>query len=134
MPLFNEENIVDARRFAGNAKATIQSNGRLGFSAEAAKLLALTPEKKLLISDIGDGNLAGVIEESGDSRGFRIQKAGDYYYVKMKNFFDSQEVEYVANRVIYDIRETKENFEGAPVFRFSKRIIQGGKDSDDDNE
>lgn len=133
MGIFDESKMVDARRFSGNAKASIQNNGRLGFSADAARILNLESEKRLLVSDIGDGNLAVIIGEKDDERGFRIQKGGDYFYTKMKSFFDSQEVEYTQKRVIYDISETKERFNDTPVFRLTKRVIDK-KDTDEDNE
>ena len=39
--LFDEHMVIDAQKYALNAKASIQRNGRLGFTGEAAKLLGL---------------------------------------------------------------------------------------------
>ena len=48
MAFFDENTIVDAQRYAVNAKACVQKNGRLGFTREGAELLNLSSETKIL--------------------------------------------------------------------------------------
>lgn len=122
--LFDENKIIDAQKFTLNAKASIQRNGRLGFTGEAAKLLSLQEGLTMLFSVMQNGDLAAVICDASESRGFRIQKAGDYYYIRMKNFFDSQSLDYIKRRVSYDISETLERYQGKVVYKFTHGIYE----------
>ena len=124
MGLFDESCIVDAQKYAINAKACIQKNGRLGFTREAAELLGLNEKTVLLFSLIEGGNLAVIVCDDSEPRGFRVQKAGNYFYIRMKNFFDSQGLDYIERRVAYDISETTERFNGKTVFKFKRGIYE----------
>ncbi len=119
--LFNPNKTIDAKKHSGNAKATIQLNGRLGFSSDAIKLMSLSPEQVIIFAEGENGDLAAIIREAGDENGFKVQKGGEYYYLRMKSFFDSQEVDYVRKKVIFDISETREEFEGKMVYKFTRR-------------
>ena len=122
--LFDENNVVDAKKYAVNAKACIQRNGRLGFTREAAELLGLHENLTALFSTTPNGDLAAVICDTSESRGFRVQKAGDYFYIRMKNFFDSQNLDYIKKRVAYDISETPERYQGKVVYKFTRGIYE----------
>ncbi len=122
--LFDESTVVDAQRYAINAKACIQRNGRLGFTREAAELLNLQEGMTMLFSVTSNGDLAAVLCDSSELRGFRVQKAGSYFYIRMKNFFDSQNIDYVEKRVSYDISETSELYQGKTVFKFKRGIYE----------
>ena len=122
--LFDEDRVVDAQKYAVNAKASIQRNGRLGFTREAADLLGLHEGLTALFSVAQNGDLAAVICDASETRGFRIQKAGDYYYIRMKNFFDSQSIDYIGKRVAYDISETTEQYQGKVVYKFTRGIYE----------
>lgn len=130
MGYFNEEAVIDAQKFTINAKASIQKNGRLGFSNEAATLLSLDEGKYLLFSCINSGDLAAIVCDNTDVRGFKVQKGGKYFYIRMKNFFDAQDIDYVKKRVSFEIIETTEEYKGKTVFRF-KRGIFARKSNDD---
>ena len=120
--LFDENTVVDAQKYAVNARASIQRNGRLGFTGEAAKLLGLQEGLTMLFSTTSNGDLAAVICDASESRGFRVQKAGEYFYIRMKNFFDSQSLDYIGKRVAYDISETTEQYQGKVVYKFTRGI------------
>ena len=135
--LFDENNVVDAQKYAVNAKACIQKNGRLGFTKEAADLLKLEEGRKFLFSTIPGGDLAAIICDASDARGFRVQKAGNYFYIRMKNFFDSQSIDYIERRVSYDISETPESYQGKSVYKFKfgsyeRRSNRGVEDDDEE--
>ena len=49
--LFDENKVIDAQKFTLNAKASIQRNGRLGFTGEAARLLSLQEGLTMLFSE-----------------------------------------------------------------------------------
>lgn len=122
MPLFDEQSVVDATRYALNAKACIQKNGRLGFTREAAELLSLNDREAILFSCLPSGDLAAVFCSSKEPRGFKIQKAGNYFYIRLKNFFDSLSLDYIRKRVSFDISETAEEYKGQTVFKFTRGI------------
>lgn len=124
MSLFDESMIVDAQRYAVNAKACIQKNGRLGFTREAAELLGLKEQQTMLFSNTATGDMAAVVCDESEVRGFRIQKAGNYFYIRMKNFFDSQNLDYVGKRISYDVIETPERYNGKIVFKFKRGIFE----------
>ena len=122
--LFDENTVINAQKYALNAKACIQRNGKLGFTKEAADLLGLHEGLTILFSMAQNGDLAAVICDASEARGFKIQKAGEYYYIRMKNFFDSQSLDYIKKRVSYDISETQEQYQGKTVYRFSRGIYK----------
>lgn len=122
--LFDENTVVDAQKYALNARASIQRNGRLGFTGEAAKLLDLQEGLTMLFSTMPNGDLAAVVCDASESRGFRVQKAGEYFYIRMKNFFDSQSLDYIKKRVAYDISETPERYQGKVVYKFTRGIYE----------
>ena len=135
--LFDENNVVDAKKYAVNAKACIQRNGRLGFTREAAELLGLHENLTALFSTTPNGDLAAVICDTSESRGFKVQKAGDYFYIRMKNFFDSQNLDYIKKRVAYDISETPGRYQGKVVYKFTRGIYErksGGDSEPEDME
>ncbi len=132
MAFFDESNIVNSKKFDGNTKACIQKSGRLGFTREAATLLKLDVERRMLVSAMDNGDLAVVIVDADDERGFKIQAASGYFYVKMKNYFDSQEIDYVDKRVTYSISMTMEEFNGSTVFKFKREISQRTVNAKDD--
>ena len=80
--LLDERMNVDAQRYAVNAKACIQKNGRLGFTREAAELLGLKEQQTMLFSNTATGDMAAVVCDESEVRGFRIQKAGNYFYIR----------------------------------------------------
>ena len=124
MAFFDENTIVDAQRYAVNAKACVQKNGRLGFTREGAELLNLSSETKILFSVNSNGDLAAIICDEEEQRGFRVQKAGNYFYIRMKNFFDSLDIDYEGKRIAYDISETAELYQGKIVYKFKRGIYE----------
>jgi len=120
--LFNENKIIDASKYRPNTRACIQLNGRLGFTLKAAELLELQEGQSALFSMISNGNMAAVICDKLEPRGFKIQKDGTHFYIHMKNFFDSQNIEYIKKRVFYDISETNERYQNKIVYKFTLGI------------
>ena len=126
--IFEENRIVDAGGFVENAKATVQRSGRLGLSREAANLLHPERDGRVLIATCEDGNLGCVVlpPNSGDPRGFRWQRASDYFSANLRPFFDSIGLDYSSKDVttIFDIVPTEEKYMGFPVFKLRKRLVR----------
>ncbi len=125
--IFEENRIVDAGSFADNAKATVQRSGRLGLSSEAAELMHVEKDGRVLIATCEDGNLGCVVlpPDIEDSRGFRWQVASGYYSANLRSFFDFIGLDYARTDVttIFDIVQTDEKYTGFPVFKLRKRIV-----------
>ena len=126
--IFEENRIVNAGGFVENAKATVQRSGRLGLSREAANLLRPERDGRVLIATCEDGNLGCVVlpPNSGDSRGFRWQRASDYFSANLRPFFDSIGLDYSSKDVttIFDVVPTDEKYMGYPVFKLRKRLVK----------
>ena len=126
---FDMSKVVDARRFSLHAKATVQRTGKLGFSMEASELLGLKEKesetesvcRRMVLQEIGNHDWLAIVIKDGDERGFRIQKGGDYYYLNMRQYFKASGIDYLNNRVIYDITATSETYEGSAVYLFKFR-------------
>lgn len=120
---------VDARRFSLHAKATVQRTGKLGFSMEAAELLGLrenmseveSENKRMILQEMNEHDWLAVVVNGTNERGFKIQRGGDYYYLNMRQYFKASDIDYLNNRVIYDITATSESYEGKPVYLFKFR-------------
>lgn len=134
MTLAFEENyqLIDATRLSKSAKATIQSTGRLSLSGDAAKLMNVQEGQTILIFEDKqkEHNLAAVVIDGKDDRGFFVKKSGPTIYLKMKNYFDQTGVDYVNLRVIYDITQIAGEFEGHPIYKLSYRAIARGSEED----
>lgn len=107
----------------GAIKATIQKNGRLGFSSAAAKQLNLSKDSYIRLGvneeDDGDENLYMEVGTLDDNDAFKVFKAGTYYYLNTKNIFNDLGIDYTSSRIIYDIG--KVTYEDKMVFKLIKR-------------
>lgn len=126
--IFEENKIIDAGEFAGNAKATVQRSGRLGLSHDAANLLHVEKNSRVLIATGENGDLGCVVlpPNAEDTRGFRWQCASDYFSANLKPFFDSIGLDYSSTEIttIFDIVRTDETYKGLPVFKLRKRLVK----------
>ena len=114
---------VDPNSLDKNLKATIHRSGKLGFTVEAAKKLKLADSKSAGIAfnedDALDINLYMEIKADFDENYFKINKAGEYYFLNTKAFFDSINLDYINDTVVYDILPIK--VDGKEYFRFKRR-------------
>jgi len=112
-----------------NAKATVHTTGKLGFSSDAIEFLQLTEVKTIQFAqnedDENDLNLYAVIYSSAQEGAFKINKAGEYFYVNTKNLFDTLGIDYKNTRVIYDL--VNGEYEGTPIIKMLRREIKKKK-------
>ena len=108
----------------GSIKATVHFNGRLGFSASAAKLMQLLTGTLLKIAnneeDKDTGNLYIVKVDKPDEETYRVVKAGSYYYLNAKLLFDELGVDYKGKKVIYDIQEI--TYMNDKIYKLNRRV------------
>jgi hypothetical protein len=107
----------------------VHKTGKLGFSSSAIEKLKITTNKTISIAineeDKEDENLYVVVNENDNGDGFRISKAGDYYYVNTKALFDSIGVDYRNKKIIYDIVDFE--YDGEKYYKLIKREVKNNK-------
>jgi len=91
----------------GIVKATIHKSGKLGFSQAAIDKLELTQNTYLMIGtnkeNKKDNNIYLVISRESNELAIKVNKAGDYYYLNTKDFFNEISVDFKNKSIIYDI-------------------------------
>jgi hypothetical protein len=106
-----------------NIKATAHKTGKLGFTVDAAIKLGLGVEKSAGIAmneeDPTDKSLYVIIYPTVKEGAFKINKAGDYFYINTKTLFDNLKVDYVKDYVVYDI--TEEMIDDQVIYKFNRR-------------
>ena len=115
--------ILSARQFNSNLKVTVQQTGKMNFTDETAKALALTASKGVKF----------FLDGEGDQLYMTIMA---YYYVAAQLMFDELGVDYKTYTVIYDLVRCKSYDEksGGQCFRMDCRPIKKKKDKDKDKD
>lgn len=120
---------LKAEEIEHNAKATVHSSGKLGFSSDAIDFLNLTVGKTIQFAqnaeDEDDVNLYAIINDNIQEGAFRISKAGNYFYVNTRNLFDSLGIDYKNTKIIYDLVKT--DYEGKLIIKMLRREIKKKK-------
>ena len=108
-----------------NVKATVHKTGKLGFTKQAATKLNLSTGLFLKIAaneeDENDTNLYAILSKTADNEGFKISKAGGYFFSNIKEVLDSIELDYKKRTYIYDI--TEKEIEGVSMYVLNRRSI-----------
>jgi len=96
----------------GVIKATVHKTGKLGFSSGASKFMNLENVDYVNIG-LNKGNpeddcLYIVKVNVETDKSFKVVKAGDYFYVFIKNILREQSIDYKNESVIYDIEEIQQ--------------------------
>lgn len=107
-----ELEFFDSSSKYGVIKATVHKTGKLGFSSGASKYMNLENVSYLSIglnkSDKEDDCLYLVQVKNETDKSFKIVKAGDYFYVFIKNILRDLNIDYKNESVIYDIEEIEQ--------------------------
>lgn len=102
--------IFNAKDYTTRLKATIQSTGKLGFTAETISQLELNPNCSIFIAPDSDDEQTlymGVCRHL-DENAFPVLKSGIYYYLNTKQLFDKLGVRYVNATVMFDLARFEE--------------------------
>ena len=107
----------------GNAKASVHQSGKMGFSTSAIEYLKISENSYARIGinqeDKADKNLYIQISSEQTPDSLKINKAGAYYYLNTKQFFDKMGVDYQKSLIIYDIVDME--YEGQKLYKFIRR-------------
>ena len=117
---------IKAEETERNAKATVHSTGKLGFSRDAIDYLQINEGSAIQFAqnteDSNDTNLYAKIFNGTQEGAFKINKAGDYFYVNTKNMLDTLDIDYKNTKIIYDL--VKGEYEGEPIVKMLRREIK----------
>jgi len=120
-----ELRFIKANEFVSNIKCSIHKNGKLGFSSNAITKLGIDTNKSIMFAtkddEEGDGSLYAIILEEINEEAFKVNKAGNYYYLNTKAMFDSLQYNYQNKTIIFDIVKTDTLHEDRIVYKFIKR-------------
>lgn len=90
-------------------RASIHKNGKLGFNSDAAEFMDLESGNTFSVGVGQEGVVSKIVllpceEHDPDESKIDVARAGDYYYLNLRNFFDLREVSYDEYRIRYDIK------------------------------
>ncbi|MBL7692165.1 MAG: hypothetical protein JNM41_11260 [Flavipsychrobacter sp.] len=115
---------INSNELDKNIKASIHKTGKIGFTTDAARKLALATNNSVSIAvnleDSTDLNLYVIVNKDEPNGSFKISKAGDYYYINAKALFDNLEWDYLNKYYSFDIKET--NVDGMDVWVFKTTV------------
>ncbi|MDD2256507.1 MAG: hypothetical protein PHQ26_04530 [Bacteroidales bacterium] len=113
--------ILSAKDFNVNLKCSIHKTGKFGFTGATADKLGLSRIQavKFAIDDESDDVMYLIPSMQGDEDAFKVNKAGNYYYVFAKVLFDSLNLDYVKNSIMFDLTELKEG--EAVIYKMKRR-------------
>ena len=127
MSLFDNAEIVDAKRFETIAHATVMSSGRLRFATDALEMMNLNEVNGIILFSLNTRRNTDEKREfvavtclKADPRAFSVKTSGPYKYISLKNFFIQQEINYRDYTTTFEVTEVNEKFEeDKPVFRLT---------------
>ena len=114
---------LDAERLQKSAKATVQNSGRLAFTADATEIMGLNEHKGIIVFETNGADLGATITTSDDPKAFAVRRSGVYYYLSFKNYLQQKGIDYIHQRVIYDITVLDEKMDDRTLYKFTQRLI-----------
>jgi len=119
----------NAEELERKLKCTVHKSGKLGFSDGATKRMDIGDNTRIKIGyDEAEGENGEIlymqVDNTGSPEGFKVNKAGAYYYLNTKALFDSMGVNYSDDglTIIYDMTEITHDQE--VVFKLTKREVR----------
>ena len=110
------------------AKATIHSSGKLGFSTDAIQVFKLSERQSIAFAqneEDSDTDLYAVIYEEPTEGAYKVNKAGQYFFVNTKAMFDNLNFDYRNNKIIFDMIKIK--YEDSEIIKMVKREMKKKK-------
>ena len=97
----------DAEEYTSNLKCTIQKTGKIGFSEFTQKMLGIKEGMSIRIGVDGtkDNYKSLLIKllDTIEKNAFKVNKAGNYYYINPKPLLDELDIKYKEKSLMYDM-------------------------------
>jgi hypothetical protein len=97
----------DASQYTSNLRCTIQKTGKMGFSEYTQSKLGINETISIRIGIDGQrGNYKNLIMQllsTLESSAFKVNKAGNYFYINPKPLFDELGIDYKTRNVLYEM-------------------------------
>jgi hypothetical protein len=103
----------DAKKYTVRLKATIQSTGKLGFTADTMEQLKLTADCSVYLAPDDENKkimYMGVLRERKEDA-FPVLSSGKYLYLNTRQLFDTLKIDYTNYVNIYDLARFEEGDE-----------------------
>jgi len=119
---------INAEDYSKTIKASIHRSGKLGFSEGAIKMLGLDDKKSIRFGvdaedEAGDSFYLLVIQ--GEEKGaFKVYRAGSYFYINTRNFFDFQGIDYKNKNEQYVFNITELKMQGQKIYKLNRRNMK----------
>lgn len=123
--------VYSAKQYSVKLKCTIQSTGKLGFTAGTAKVLQLNPESYIKIA--GDDETTGllylIVCIEPDEEGFKVDYSSGYYSLPTTVLFNELGIDYKNYTVMYDLTRdaSLDATVGGMVYKMIKRVNKKNK-------
>jgi len=66
-----------------------------------------------------------LLTKESDEEAFKVNSAGNYFYLNTRNLFDDLKIDYKKKKIIYDIEEVE--YEGMKLYKLSKGVLERNK-------
>src|SRR5438552_15135961 len=102
--MISEFVFFDAREYTSNLRCTIQRSGKIGFSDFTQKKLKIDEKKSIRIGIEGSKDnyehLLLQVLDTAELNAFKINKAGNYYYINPKALLDELGLKYKTKNIM----------------------------------
>lgn len=130
--------ILSAKNYDPRLKIRVQNTGRIGFGADVATTLCLSESVyfKFAQDEKQSNTLYIIILRKEDEEAFQVRKSGSYFYLATTLMFDSLNVDYKNQTIIYNmIRQAEFDAElGGEVYRLKQQEMKNEKTAENEEE
>lgn len=118
--------IYSAKNYSTKLKVTVHKTGKLGFTADTAASLHLSPDTYIKIArdEEQEDNLFMIVCEGIDEDGFKLCLNSGYYSLPTTMLLNELGFDYKHSTIIFDLSRVSSLDEevGGRVYKMSKRI------------
>lgn len=129
---------VDAGESYEKYRASIHLSGKLGFNLEANSFMNLSGDKYFKIAFEPHGSnftrMYLVESDASDTTAAKVNKAGQYFYIKLAHVLNRLKVDYKTVSIGFTIEKAPEQYEGRDLYILTKTRFNKRKDNEKKEE
>lgn len=99
----NRLSILSAKEYAKGMTVTIQASGKLGFSANSARVLRLQKGEGVKFAMMDGKELVLINSRKKEPDAFTLMQSNGYYSLKTKHLFDHLGMDYARQKISFDL-------------------------------